>query len=285
MNCYGYALQLYYDGKLGAGGYYKQQPGMFGTPYFVYPKESPHVLMAKIEANAFIDAKVMGYTMTRYNLPSNGVPAQFSKNQRLIALVTGDYKSDGYSDYHWYMQHSDGTWSHKPGAHSVTNLSLTTKKVLTNSNINKYANEGMYTGGPIRYYLITKDAITDYPHGSNYPDYGSEAALSYKNYSYRAGDDFKTSCLIPSSCSFKAKFDYFDDYDFYYFTATWPGTYRITTSSGYDIDGQIWIKGSTTYSSYDRDSGDINNLKIFLTPGQTVYVKVWFIPKKDLITH
>ena len=33
-----------------------------------------------------------------------------------VALIYGD------TDYHWYRQNPDGTWSHKPGRTEVTNL-------------------------------------------------------------------------------------------------------------------------------------------------------------------
>jgi hypothetical protein len=79
--------------------------------------ESPTTDINNIITNMKYDASRIGYTVTEYTVPSTGIPT-ISGSKRLIALVVGT------TDYHYYMQHSNGTWSHKPGISSVTNLSL-----------------------------------------------------------------------------------------------------------------------------------------------------------------
>ena len=46
---------------------------------------------------------------------------QCSPCMRRVFLVMGNNR-DGNVDYHWYRQDADGTWSHKPGLSTVTNL-------------------------------------------------------------------------------------------------------------------------------------------------------------------
>ncbi len=46
---------------------------------------------------------------------------QCSPCMRKVFLVMGNNR-DGNVDYHWYRQDADGTWSHKPGLSTVTNL-------------------------------------------------------------------------------------------------------------------------------------------------------------------
>lgn len=72
------------------------------------------------------------WTITRTTQTAS-VPAGYRK----IALTIGIER-----DYHFYMRHSDGTWSHKPGKTNVTNLSLDTHAVITDSNIATAARKG-----------------------------------------------------------------------------------------------------------------------------------------------
>ena len=75
----------------------------------------------------------------------------------MIALVN---RTDG-EGYHFYMQHSDGTWSHKPGNLNVTNKAIynnstgsqliLTDITLTNENIYFYANSGLYQNGNLKF--------------------------------------------------------------------------------------------------------------------------------------
>ncbi len=64
------------------------------------------------------DAETLGFTFRPI-----GKYEQCSPGCYKVALVLDPYIGHGDSlDYHWYRQNSDGTWSHKPGSSSVTNL-------------------------------------------------------------------------------------------------------------------------------------------------------------------
>jgi hypothetical protein len=45
------------------------------------------------------------------------------------ALVVGEI-APGFSDYHWYRQDRDGTWSHKPGGTKATNVDAGVHRIL-----------------------------------------------------------------------------------------------------------------------------------------------------------
>ena len=246
MNCYGYSFcniihgttQLYLEnGKLTG---YKQEPGEFVSTNDKYEMlhnnehpgvqlfslivlNDPIASMNNVKNNLYWDAKRFGYSLVEY-IPSSSQLPQYGTDSRLVAVVTGN------TDYHFYMQHSDGTWSHKPGSGKVTNRSLNTtgKVILTNDNIYYYANKGAYLNGQLKFFVITKSAIIDQPHGSrcclSWPNCShQEITLMHKE---KAGDSLDTSAAI--SGSIQARIDYVDDVDFYFFPVTTTKTYNIS---------------------------------------------------------
>lgn len=125
MNCYGYAFGHILHGAamyLGNGGY-KQQPGEFAKTddkdetVINIVKGDPSASMNNVVANMRLDANRLGYMLNEY-VPTTATVAQYGTAGRLIAVVTGS------NDYHFYMQHNDGTWSHKRGSMAVTNKSI-----------------------------------------------------------------------------------------------------------------------------------------------------------------
>ena len=74
------------------------------------------------------DALELGYSILE--MTSDTIPdAQSYNDKRLIALVVDE------GNYHFYMQHSDNTWSHKPGNQAPSNKCLECGISLNNSNI------------------------------------------------------------------------------------------------------------------------------------------------------
>lgn len=73
---------------------------------------------------------------------------------------------DADSDYHFYVRHSDGTWSHKMGGIEASNLDAN-GVVIYDSNIEtiskNYSSVGLgnYSDGTM-YVLINKGAILDF---------------------------------------------------------------------------------------------------------------------------
>lgn len=217
-NCYGYALRLFYAPELFPslyyGHYYLQQPGEFASksatnPLRIYENNGGMVgdeiasvanrtalvsfyrtgayYYATCEDKAFYlgqlimaDAATLGYTVTEYT--GTTIPdATTNTNKRLIAVVAGP------GDYHFYMQHSDNTWSHKRGNSVPQNTCIEcSNNVLTNANIRTHACEGDdYEGGVVKFYYITKNAIVDFKHRDGTADTSS---LTYPISTDLAGD-------------------------------------------------------------------------------------------------
>ncbi len=131
MNCYGYATHFYYpDGSSGAP--YKQQPGEFAynTETFSSLMNSYYYAMTVwnnmyyfVNDRIYEDYSTLSAVCPEFTtLTETTRTASVPDGQRKIALTI---RQDGYnSDYHFYVRHSDGTWSHKPGSTAITDRSL-----------------------------------------------------------------------------------------------------------------------------------------------------------------
>ena len=258
MNCYGYALGYMVDDS---GPYNSQQ---YGTGYLHQPGEfayaannnyiqptiysnNPSLQMSNIASNMGYDADRLGFTIQNYNPQSTQIE-QFGDNSRLIALVN----SVNGEKFHFYVQHSDGTWSHKPGYETVRNTSFTTNVILTNDNIYIKSREGDYAGGMIRFFIITKNTVLDFPHQARnreLPPFNTGTCSIYDL--EKAGEYLETSRILPYTASSRA--DFLKDHDVYYFEDPCGVNYTITASGltvfVYNIDGGLVqpISGNNVY--------------------------------------
>ena len=169
-NCYGYAFRFSYginsfyeemlrwetvmDNKIYA---YKQMPGEFANKangltltdagagsFTIHNYEElrnfyqrtlfKKSLMTNSQKMSYLaqlmqaDANAVGYTITQWT--GTSVPdANTYSDRRLIAVVVAD------EDYHYYMQHSDNTWSHKVGYSAASDQCIDCEIQLTNQNI------------------------------------------------------------------------------------------------------------------------------------------------------
>ncbi len=256
MNCYGIAIHVHATVVTDFNPYI-QQPGEFirdNQSYFDFCLEmyykfddlsiTSEALLNYLEQKMYGDFAALrnadgnDWTITRTTQTAS-VPAGYRK----IALTIGI----GH-DYHFYMRHSDGTWSHKPGGTEVTNLSLDTRVVITDSNIATAAREGRYDDG-VRYYLIKKPPIIDYVHGNGHNDDSLYTPFSFKD---KAGETLKTSTTI-SGTSFSAMFDYLGDIDCYAFTPASSGEYTFSTS----IDTSAYSVTLAVYDTYGNKLKEI----------------------------
>ena len=275
MNCYGYAFGHILHGAamyLGNGGY-KQQPGEFAKTddkdetVINIVKGDPSASMNNVVANMRLDANRLGYMLNEY-VPTTATVAQYGTAGRLIAVVTGS------NDYHFYMQHNDGTWSHKRGSMAVTNKSIASNVTLTNANIRTKANEDAYANGELRFFVITRPATWDYPHAYHccldWPCSHAQSTLYYLDI---AGDYFQTASTITSG-SKSARIDYAKDNDVYRFVPSTSKTYTITTtcSSGADLNCKIY----DAYGSLLTQNVSVGQVDITLTlqAGKTYYFDV-----------
>lgn len=304
MNCYGYALQIYYAGVLpyydflsqGNTTYYKQQPGEFsnnGEKYSDLMESYSNCWSLWYNAEDFVydrvceDFQRLGYTITPTN-ENSGTISQAPAGKRKIALAVGyfNYLGKAVGDYHFYIQHSDGTWSHKPGASEVTNKSIDDNVILTNSNIAAKGKQGVYTSG-IKFYLISKDSVVDYPHSNGHQ---SSSTYTPTNFKEKAGDDIGKAVVISTgtkSCNidYSGSSAQYSDKDWFVFTPTTTKTYTITaigTSSilTYDLDGVIYNSDYSLIASSTSSTASVS-LNATLTAGKKYYINIYDYNRND----
>lgn len=278
MNCYGYAMRFVLYGQAtltpadggGLNGY-KQQPGEFASladKAYVRPLYSsdPEVLMTDLVYNMNLDAARVGYTIAEYTPVSSVVP-QFGSYNRLIAVVTGGY------DFHFYMQHNDGTWSHKPGSAEVTDLSLEPegmKHVLTNSNIISLANSGTYAGGCLKFFVITRDAVIDHPHIVT----GIPSAPTNVLADEDTAGDYVYHAVSANSGFETGRLDFSTDEDIYYYDVIYSGFFYvwITTDSADGIFCGIYDGNDSLISSAYGD--DMFCAEAYLSSGLRYTIRI-----------
>ena len=250
-NCYGYALRMFcaVSGNYTYYNAYKQQPDEFvfkgngglnlyrhGQYSFTITDWEDLVMVyneifsaensaASIKLNFVYDLMVadmneLGYTITQTTASSLENDPNTS-TRRLCALVVGDY------DYHFYIQHSDGVWSHKPGQSVPSNKCLDCQLPLTNANFAEHALEGGYTKG-IRYFYVTKSAVIDYGNLNGHYDSCKGTSVYSPD---GAGNTFIPAKVLPPSVTLAGRIDYKGDADFYAINIASPGTRTITVTT------------------------------------------------------
>lgn len=270
MNCYGYALHLYYP-EGNSVSPYKQQPGEF-----TYDTDSFDNLMRIrydqalqngtlnnfVRDRIYEDFATLSNYSSEFNITPTTLQASVPSEKRKIALVTA------VDDYHFYIRHSDGSWSHKPATEPITNTAFTSFTIpLTDANIATYIQEGGYNTSAPQYFLIGKSGVVDYPHY-----YGHNGSTQYTANDFRdkAGDRITKSFDITNN--WNSRFDYPGDRDYFKFTPTLSGTYTISTDCGsdYDIDGAIYDdNGNVIVQDYSLNNANFN---VYLTANTTYYI-------------
>ena len=207
-------------------------------------------------------------------------------DRRLIAVVVTPY------DFHFYMQHSDNTWSHKPGAGEPSNRCLSddhSKVLLDNSNIRAHAAEGAYAGGIVKFFYITKNAVVDYGHQNGADlEAGTQPApeltVISPNQDY-AGNHFGAAknLGVLQQVNKYGKIDYVDDVDFYIFQVQVTKTYSFTASvgTGNDIEFTLYDESGKALLSKDSGTGTVN-FTYSLTAGKKYTIS---ISSPDKQTH
>lgn len=278
MNCYGYALQMYMFQYVSLMFPYLQMPGEFYANSETYQSLKDSYANAKlnwknlwyfVKDRMVEDFYTFGWSLTEvYNTD------QAPTGQRKILFATRQDASDpNYNDIHFYLQNSDGTWSHKPGNGPASHSSMETGVTITNSNVMTVACEGdsygRYDDG-IRIFLIGKDSVLDYPHYNGSDPSGQTSTPQYPR--DKAGD-LITKSISKAAGSSSSRWDYSGDRDWYIFKPTATRSYTITTSctsAGYDIDGMICdSNGNVIVSDYTTSNASFT---LSLTANNTYYI-------------
>jgi len=268
FNCYGYAFRhIVYGGM--------QEPGDFASledkasVISSIRSDNADESLNKIIFNMELDAKRLGYSLTEY-VPTNNKIEQFGSNSRLIAVIT---PTDG--DFHFYMQHNDGTWSHKPGIKPITDKAFSSTDsnpiYLNNDNINYYIADGKYNRGSWKFFIITRDAVYDYPHDSLLFASSELIELYYKD---MAGDNMFTASNISIGTK-EACFDFYYDVDFFVLNSSTTRVYTITTTcdADYDIECEIYDYNGELIVS-NTTVGQVN-ARFSVYAGKNYFIKLY----------
>jgi len=285
MNCYGYALGNILEGSYAASyAPHRQYPGHFAfnsiSVKIITNLKDENTLMSNLINNMQYDAIRLGYTMTEYTT-ANSTVEQFglftNSTTRLIALVT----ATDASNWHFYMQHSDGTWSHKPGTYAVTNKvfdntanSTVTNVVLTNANIKANANKGLYAGGQLRFFTVTKHAVWDYPHTPPINVIDPQTTLVHSDI---AGECLVTARNVSTGAT-AARIDFHDDQDFFRFQAPTSKTYSISTtgaSSGSSLGLKLYSNTGLEIKNIVSSNGSNVSTTQLMIAGQVYYIEIY----------
>lgn len=253
-NCYGYSLQahLSMNESLAFGTRYLQYVGEFAqkdssfeviasdtVSHVISSNESlrefwlytmlPALTQDDFQFNARLpfnnvthellqaDLESMGYGIEFTNTASINLPTNASK--RLIIMVAGGVVEPSNSpDYHFYLQHTDGTWSHKRGAYPATDLCCCEENPvkLTNANIIDHVGDAGYDDYLLCFY-VTKPAITDFRHANGYANNCTKTLLDNMDL---AGNHFNNAKVIAVPNTIEGRIDYPADKDMYLFVAS-----------------------------------------------------------------
>lgn len=137
-NCYAYALELlYYPNK-------RLNPGELppsGTKYDALTESSIFNAVQR-------DIPYTGDLAGIRRAGRNDVPG---KNQYKVALAI----APGY-DYHWYVQNSNGYWSHKRGFTNVSCVDASGNRIVDPFTCNRNYGEALNYSSFCGYYIITR---------------------------------------------------------------------------------------------------------------------------------
>ena len=227
--------------------------------------------------------KELGYTIEEY-VPSssnNYEIEQLNSSKRMIAVVTVA------GNFHFYMQHSDGTWSHKPGESSIINTSFVNDNselpvILTNENIYYQTAKGDYVGGETKYFLINRPAVMDHSQTNscfriddNWPDCNhSTTKVSLTHYREQAGDHLENAVLLSNSFQI-GRFDYESDIDDFYFTSATSKTLNFNISVPSDnatIEYAIYNSSGALVT--DGNTDDNSSFSFYVTAGDYYYLEL-----------
>lgn len=255
-NCYGYALRMFCSSDEGTP--YKQQPGEFfdktngvyldSCSATVYNYSGSRACRDIAYASSLPTAKAifyeliekdmaqMGYSIEEADASALSEPTTASK--RLVLLVIDN---ETPYDYHFYMQHTDGTWSHKPGnGEAIAHCLEHTTVSLSNDNILEHAadNETNPTGKN-RYteilclFYVTKSAVSDFNHSYGHDLYDKYSELVIADL---AGDNFISAQKIRTDTVVEGKSDHQNDSDYFVMTTTQSGSYQIVFNKAETTD-------------------------------------------------
>lgn len=221
------------------------------------------------------DGNTLGYTVTEYTGTTIPDATKYC-DKRLIAVIVTD------TDFHFYMQHTDNTWSHKPGMNEpIDRCAGTCSCELKNSNIKTYAEHGPYEGGALKFFYITKNAVVDYGHlGGAYTQrtHSIESVYTEPAYVDLAGNNYIAAKNLGTiqTITYTGNTDYVGDRDCYLFKLSTSGTvsFTFTTAGNTSLEVFLYDKQKNQLITRTSQNGTIS-FSYVLTANEEYVLKVW----------
>ncbi|MBQ3550633.1 MAG: hypothetical protein IJA41_06600 [Clostridia bacterium] len=302
-NCYGFALKMFYAEEEIAeneytnnGEFYKQQPGEFAdrTSFLSVSEDISYYyalclsyLENMIANNGLtvdfiinmvdLDMEAMGYDIIHRQkyVSSSQVPtAGTYTDRRLIALVVGG------GDYHFYMQNSDGIWTHKPGEGIASKTCFEHGETLKDSNIVEHIRESIYLDDYVFFY-VNKPATIDFGHYNG----TSDSCIQTDLYSCDGvGDTAGSAKLLecPTSSYVVSRIGYINDIDYYCFEPQASKSYNFEfmtidknqLQNHYELRVNVLDNNLNVLETYSISTGT-GNCTLSLTAGKQYYLMFW----------
>ncbi len=278
MNCYGYALQVYAY-SLNSFEYYLQQPGEFADDNQSFSSLKNQIEdyldsgdYTASEVLSFFSGKITDDFNTlhsqgnEWTIQPSSATASIPSGYRKIALTIGLSQ-----DFHFYLRHSNGTWSHKIGTSLPTNYSIDTHVQITDSNISSVISEGGYDDGSL-YFVIKKSAVSDYPHLYGHNNNTLKTGTKFRD---KAGDSITKAFNLYSASTKSSILDYTDDIDWFAFKPITSGSYTFSTSQesvSVDINMTLYDRYGD-YLASDNGSGS-PSITINLNANTLYFIRV-----------
>ena len=280
-SCYGYSVGLVYNGEsCQQSGDNWPTPGAYSSNALPLTGSTLSEYTYRVVENTFSDGNNCYFNgesslddiVTDPGFPNNitTIP-QFGSESRLILVVT----VSGY--FHYYMQHSDGTWSSKNGNGPITNTSFTSYRLLTNDNILQYMNE-VFSSNVLKQFFLIKKPFEYWPSmPTNYPAYLQLPRLfSLTN---NTGDYLENSKqIIPitnNDTPYTFQIDHSRDEDVFWVVPSFTGNYTISVGNGNNTSMKITlynINGTEIISSNNSTNPSIT---VGLYAGDKYFVKFY----------
>ena len=214
------------------------------------------------------DLQSMGYSAQFTNSSAATLPTTASK--RLVIMVLGDNVNiAGDEDFHFYLQHTDGTWSHKRGLTATTDSShlSTATEVLANAESLKYDN---YTF----YFYVTLPASRDLSHTILQDDTTTVNWSSIVSTKDLAGEYFVSAQRLVFRETVEGSIGYAGDIDTFVFRSEHSQyTLRWTIASAASNPLKLAVyneAGTLLYSGFL----DQTNALLNLPPG-LIYIRIY----------
>ena len=324
MNCYSYALGyfgVYEEWENPDSGYYRQlmlaehlQPGNisgYSTSAFSEIPESCKIQIGnKIVINNTGTEIWKNAILERVDADLNALHLESSSIQRIytsslgerivgpwkkVALVLDNESSiDELSyDYHWYIQHEDGKWSHKRGLSDAYVVDSSGNTIYNPQTCNRNYGEINYSyfAG---FYKIRIDSVYNdgFRHQGSYyhrwDNAGDVASMSRSLGTVSATSPYEVKGSIeyyyvgknPTSANdqtaFVNRYSWEGDVDWYEFMVSEAGTYLIETQGSTDTFGALY-QGTTLLYKHDDIKYPTNNnfrMQVTLSPNVIYTLRV-----------